>query len=266
MPKKVNYIERFRKFLNEMEGSDEFLAFSERNYAIDREPTTISNPASLWKKDGEMNEGLVRTYPLNDTVRYVKEFLRLEDWQVISGKDKSGIDAIVVLMPEFFANRQVVDKSLDACGYYPIAEKGISVGGKDFSAVEYRPKFQDKSDDGKIRSEEKFLYHVTPSRNKEKILRNGFYPVSKNSEFNYPGRVHFVLGSASEEEIYGLARQLYEADKNKKKDGMYTIFKLDINRFPKRAMLFKDPSYCKGVYTYANIRPDVIIGSKEIEI
>jgi hypothetical protein len=87
----------------------------------------------------------------------------------------------------------------------------------------------------------KYLYHSTPSYNRQKIKENGL-------SIGFDGRVYFTksLGAASD-----IANQLHNTYKEKdEKEGIkfYSIFKVDTTKIP-NIVFYKDEEYNAGIFT-----------------
>ena len=106
------------------------------------------------------------------------------------------------------------------------------------------------------------IYHVSPYQYKEKILKIGLAPKSKNKEVGYSNRLYL---STTIRRINELLKNERFAQNNKK----FVIYRIDIkNLLKKRKMRFFDDSdFIKsGLYTYENIPPQFITIEKEIII
>lgn len=184
---------------------------------------TYANPltiAMLYRDT--LKEGLVRTYPIEKTISYIKSYFGLDDKQIHAIKAENGINHIRVIIPTIGNNLEIMKKAMDLCGYYLGAPKEEHVKPNAWVYLQFEPKFQ-KNESEHIRKEEVALYHLTPKYNMKKIQNIGFSPKTKNELFNYPDRVYFLRGSISDTEIINIATQLYDANSSKGNIGIYAL-------------------------------------------
>jgi hypothetical protein len=134
----------------------------------------------------------------------------------------------------------------------------------------------------KVRSEEKYLYHVSPSFNDESIKASGFVPSNKNLTSSFHGnRVYFVLGSVNDVEgsakgfavdrlsraLKNTARDYAKQQGRKKKDfDTYTIFRIDVTKVPKTVKFYEDPENNEYVYTTDPVPANCISGAEQIDL
>ncbi len=224
---------------------------------------SFNNPVSIYFLkncyDGEfINEGLIRTYPINKTIEYVKNCFKLDDDDIRKVKLENNKENILILIPNVANNIDVVKKAFNVCGYhFSKIAKRKTFDGIEWITMMFEAKFQ--TDDSKtIRKQETHAYHITPFYNKKSILKIGFSPRSKNKLFEYPGRVFFINGSASEDNIVSMTKQLSDSNNSLGNNGVYAIFDVDLSKIADDVKLFFDPNYKFGFYCYQNIEPDSI--------
>jgi hypothetical protein len=215
-----------------------------------------------------VNEGLIRTYPIDTTIRYISDFFNIEEGiDIWSRKDKNGVDKIYVKAPNY---KEVFDALIHAfrlCGYHFENTVSKSYGlndGVGFVTHCFAPMHMDDIS-VQLRNECRFLYHATPRYNAEKIRNIGFSPRAKNRVFNFPERIYFIKDTITEEQLLGLAYQLAYYNGSDGNNGEYTLFKVDLAKIPNTVPFFLDPSYGYGVYTTSNIRPNCIVDIAEID-
>jgi hypothetical protein len=107
----------------------------------------------------------------------------------------------------------------------------------------------------------KFLYHVTPSIKKDKILSIGLAPKSKSKAATHPNRIYLTYEIEQAETLLYDPR-FYPGEKN------FVVFRVNMEELEKRRHIkfFEDPAYiAKGVYTYENIPPTYIEAYEEIQ-
>ena len=222
---------------------------------------TFNNPLSYLMKD-KLNESLIQTYPIDKTVKYIRNYFNLKEDMVVPIKNEDGI-YIVVYMPNFGDNLEYMLKAMQFCGYYLASPRKELVEKDKWVELQFEPvHVVDNSQ--QIRKEERVLYHLTPSYNEGKIKNYGFIPKSKNSKFDYPDRIYLIRGCASREEIFNIGQQLYKNNKSERNNGLYTLYTIDLDKLPKNIRLFNDQNYSYGVYTTDNINIDAIIKKEKL--
>lgn len=242
------------KLLNE-----KYLDLSNRKGCV-----SIDNPVATYfmkhaLNEDFVNEGLIKTYPISNTINYIKNRFSLNDDEIISAKGENDIDVIDVTIPEYGNNEKIITTAMNVCGYhYNSIRQKIVENGIIFVTIRYEPKFENDISE-ELRKKQQFLYHITPNYNKEKIRNIGFSPKAKNGLFKYPNRVYFVLGDVSQRQLFGLGYQLYLNNKSLGNTAEYVFFKLDLDKIPSTIPFYKDPDYMYGVFTTSNIKPDCIV-------
>lgn len=205
--------------------------------------------------DAALNEGLIQTYDPQQTVRYIKDYFNMSDDEIYNTE----LNTIIVSTSDIndeFLNK--LDKAFNLCGYY----KAITDKGDEKIEIQYEPKYIDPIENV-LRKKEHFLLHLSPTKYKEKILKNGFVPKSKNSTFDYPDRVYFLRESIPTKNLIEMLKVLSSKNKNSK----YSIFKIDLNKIPLNVKFYSDLNYNEyGVFTYDNINANAIIKINDIDL
>lgn len=216
-----------------------------------------------------INEGLIMTYPVDQTVKYLKNYFKLNDNNFIYGNNKSGSEKIIATFPYGKNSIEIMDSAMSSCGWYhdrivdyPYDEETNTLN----ISVEYCRKYANNISD-QLRNETKYLYHISPLYYKTKILSIGFCPYHRNTQYNYPERIHFIKGNTNENDIIELAKRLYKADNVKKyNNGIYCIYQIDLNKVNSNIIFVQDPDYEYGIYTTANIGKESIIKIGKIDL
>jgi hypothetical protein len=128
-----------------------------------------------------------------------------------------------------------------------------------FSEGETYVSFEAKYDEQVVENIPKILYHASPSKNADKILKIGLSPRSRSKKSFHPERVYVSSSLTKIKNIIPLLGKL-EGDRN------YTVFKINTEEVPGNYFkLYKDPNLPDtGFYTVNNIPPYAL--SKETEI
>jgi hypothetical protein len=106
------------------------------------------------------------------------------------------------------------------------------------------------------------LFHVSPFIYKEKILKYGLFPKSKEKIIKHPERIYFV---DNESDAGQIAFQ-FERLKNKME---FTLFRINFKGVRKdnpSIRLFYDPNFKDALYTLSNIHPRFIEDMGVMEI
>lgn len=100
-----------------------------------------------------------------------------------------------------------------------------------------------------------YLYHVSPTKYEDRILKIGLIPKSKNKIATHPERIYLTK---TEEDAEFLADKFTELDNTK----TYNIYQIDLHallKHNKNVKFYKDSAFTdKGIYTTVNIPPNCI--------
>ena len=220
---------------------------------------SITNPMSCYC----IHEGINMTYPIEMTVEFAKKTFGLCDEQIVVGENFNGIKCIIVTIPTISDNLKRVVKAFNTCGYFLSYPKREKIPQNEWVTLQFEPIHQKEVGDV-IRKEENFLYHITPSRNFNKIKHIGLSPRTKNDVFDYPDRVYYIRGSLGLNKTLLLGYTLYQSVESEKKDGNYSILKINLNELPEYIEFYYDSNFEYGVYSLNNIHPSLITMVEEI--
>lgn len=93
----------------------------------------------------------------------------------------------------------------------------------------------------------RFLYHVTPIFNINKIKKNGLCPKTKSKKSYHPERVY--LTKRKEDAIKAV--DLFKKYENSE----YVLLKVDTKKIKHRITIYNDPNFTMGFYTYDVLPP-----------
>jgi hypothetical protein len=187
-------------------------------------------------------------------MKYVMNYFNIPRFY-IHDYDNNGVKCVAIDMPKNDGFQKRINKAMNLCGYF----ESIRASMDDFDRVHYEPKFEDEEVEiGDV------LYHLTHHSNKDKILRIGLCPYSKNNVFSYPSRIYFFKGDIPREELENAAKALDIYSNRDFDDGIYSILKIDVNSLPNNISFFTDPNHKYGLYTLSNIPPNCIIDDGEV--
>ena len=216
-----------------------------------------------------LHEGLIKTYDLEKTVAYVKDYVGLEDWNIVYERARNGIITVRIVIPEGDEEtyRNVCRVMCDLCGYYVTHERFAPVKDKDGNLIDcremfFRPKFSSRKRVEEYLKRHPRVWHITSMERAEKIKKQGFVPKSSNKLFKYPEKVHFLLGFYTEDQVADIGKKLKRVEG--RDNEVWTIMVVDIRKpdgtFPK---FYVDPDLDGSIYTYENIPSSSIIETFE---
>lgn len=211
-----------------------------------------------------INEGLIRTYPIEKTISYISAYFDLHPKQVmVETSADDNIARIIVYIPSIKDNVQVMIDAMRYCGHHLRSPKVETIKPNTWVWLQFEPLIQ-KDESRTIRNEENKLYHLTPYCNVGKIKHIGFSPRSKNELFNYPRCVYLLRGSLEDTEIKSIGKNLCAKNSSEWNNGEYALITIDIDKIPNDVEMYLDKNYPHGIFVTKNIEPDVITDVRKI--
>lgn len=223
-------------------------------------PASYSNPLTiaLFGGNTSLNEGLITTYPIDKTIKHIKDYFNLDSSQIYENEAENGKKEILVQLVNYGDNFKLLNKAFEYCGYFLAVPKRDKIKPNAVVWLQYEAKFE--SDDTEtIRKTESLLYHLTPAYNLKSIKAIGFSPRCKNDLFSYPSRLYFVKGSVPPNHVAYLGEQLFQANSSKGNDGNYALMRLSLSRIPDNVKFHLDPNFEDGIFTMNNIKPNCVM-------
>ncbi len=210
---------------------------------------SYDNPLSIEMSSESINEGLIKTYPFETMMRYVREYFNIPEFYMHTYSN-NGVQCAAFDLPKNKTFQKRVDKAMNLCGYFESTRSSMD----ELDRIHYEPKF--KEEEKEIGD---FLYHITPHYTVGKIKKIGLCPYHKNAKFNYPSRIYFFKEDVPREILKNAAKALDKYSKRKIKDGIYRVLKIDVNSLPDNIKFFVDPNARYALYTLNNIPPNCIV-------
>lgn len=243
--------------------SDDDIKATWKDYSRIGKGYTHDNPITLMHL---MDEGINMSYPIDKTIQYVQDYFELPD-EYIKKLSKNGNDEqILIWFPHVGTNVKEMKRAMNLCGYYLGRPKDEDLKPNQYQWLQFE-KIKQEDITKQLRKEEEFLYHITPKYNVHKIKNIGFSPRCRHEQFNYPDRVYFLRGSAPDDVIKSLIKDLYKNNHSKGKvHGGYVIMTIDLDKVPDRVVFHDDANASYAVFTRDNISYDVITDIKDIDI
>lgn len=219
-----------------------------------------------------IQEGLIRTYPIEQTVNSLAKVLRLEvcnseqdciryinstesanilpSGAIAITDGKNDCKCITVAIEDNDKNKEIVDRRLNTCGYFEAYTKHVG----DWVVLRYEAKFDIKATE--IVYNRPYLYHLCPKLIKDKVLNHGLVPKeSKWPGFDNDVRVYLFLDKFSNTQ---LRKMINHFQLHKVFGGSYLYLRINTCQLPQGMKFYCDPHMYGAVYTKENIPPEVI--------
>ena len=247
------------------------LVWLDRDYAgISKNPSYL-NPLTLYMR-GPIREGLIRTYPPDTAIRYLKDYFDFENFQIKKVRGYNGVEKIKVTVLNINHNVEDVEKAMSLCGYYLSFPRKENLPENSAVLLIFEP-LRTSEETEKIRAEahrhkrngKAVLLHLTPAYKLGKIRNIGLCPRFNNEYLKYPERIYFLNGATPEEYIENLGRQLSGSNPSPKNNGEYVLLAIDLDKVPGRNRFFLDPNYPFACYSLDNIPPEAVIPEKKFK-
>lgn len=227
-------------------------------------PISFANPLSIM-----LTEGLIKSYPTDKSVEYIKNLFNLSD-DAIKAVEYNGIEKLLITFVPKPENWDVLMNATNLCGFFlsrPKPDQIYNYIGRQVR-LEFEKKYSNDLFD-ELKSNGENLIHLTPLKNVDKIRNIGLVPAAKNLAFNYPERVYLLKESTPDDIIDWLCKALSKVYTGKRKEKVidYAKIVIDINKLKEDTKLFQDPNLPKfGLFTTDNIPTDAIRNVQKIKI
>ncbi|MBD5315360.1 MAG: hypothetical protein HDS08_04275 [Bacteroides sp.] len=162
----------------------------------------------------------------------------------------------------------------------PLVAENITVIKEAFRLFEYRLRtpveelkqghfawlhFEQKDDAEEIRNEETTLYFPLPYRKRGCIKHFGHLPY-KNELFNFHRNIYLLKGSTDKEEIKRICSSKRDDNTAISDIDRFALYTIALNKIPRDAKLYLDPTNTYGIYTPHAISQAAIINIEELKI
>lgn len=207
-----------------------------------------------------LDEGLIKTYPIDKVVSYIQRTLQLTDEDIdIDYEYKSDCIDVGKHLNQDIIDK--IDKILSMSGYFEM--------DSDENIHYYFKKYDDDVFE-KLKSENKikYLYHITPSKNDNKIQKIGLIPTHKNDKYNYPERVYLLSDEKLTNKISFFKRFAeHLQERSKKEYDCYSVYQVDFSKLKDIKLFISPTAYNYDAYfTVDNIHPDYLEKIYEIHL
>jgi hypothetical protein len=226
-----------------------------------------------YKSEFDLYEGLITSYPLHEVIG----ILERKGYNV-KGNYKNNTFSLKFEFSEdknkAYSEFEEIMRITNNCGYFCSNMKGENKENE-FKIFKYSlEKFKDLIDiefnlinfsfeakyDIIIERIPEVLYHLTPTRNVPKILKNGLVPKSRSKKAYHPDRIYLAKKI---EDLSPLSIDFYEGTNIRE----WTILKINTEIISDYFKIYKDPNFeDKGYYTLNTIHPIAIKIYQNIEL
>jgi hypothetical protein len=158
---------------------------------------------------------------------------------------------------------------MSAFGYFKSAVvKEEIINDIKWVSIQFEPKFQEIITQ-ELKNNHNFLYHISPTKYEQKILKYGLIPKSKNNKFNYPYRVYLLMDknnnfNLTKSYLISVTKMLLNTKLNIVKnqyfnDNNFTLYKIDISKLKNNINFYYDANfYPLSIFSTDNINPEAI--------
>ena len=207
-------------------------------------------------------EGLIKSYPPETVAKHLSNYFA--DGVVKADvKLSNGVEVIYATMPNDKRYEAEATRIMDNLCGYKMSRKGVSRDGNETRLL-FEPKFQKSVNDEM--EEHEMLIHVSPSYNREKILKFGFCPKFKNEIFNYDDRIYFYSTKTQPNTILSLSLGLAYSKDNERTNHLFDFYMVDPKKINRNIEFHRDGMTANGVayWTYDNVPSNCIIDIKRM--
>lgn len=269
MPKKKELIHLSTGDLKDIirEVLDEYyIPIATENLKIDAE-INLEEPIQAFKGQyyKTLKEGLIQTYGLEKTKDIIVRRFGLNNKQFkvqITNNDGLERRVPIIVLPKGVNNRIIgnIKNLMNTCGYSMTSKQYR----RDLVLLVFEGKFGEDVTDI-VRGRYKYLYHLTPQKHLEKILKIGLSPRSDNSVYKHPDRVYLMNGVLDDNLSDNQIEVFNNIINSKQGNNQYFVLKLSIDKIPDNVIFYADSLTDEGIFTYNNIPPNAIITYKQFQ-
>lgn len=212
-------------------------------------------------KQNTLYEGLITTYPINDTINALKK-----NGYGIYTKSlvKNNLFNIYVKCDNFsFEN---LNNRMKKYGYYYVnTSYYVDDFGKAILCYVFSPKYPIECTE-EVYSGDMYLYHLTNDYYIDKILKNGLSPKShKKMEKEHPNRIYLGIRKMGIDSKF--TKQMYSKMRNHLNHPIEKLYvlKIDLSKCEDKRFYY-DHFTPAGIFTHENIPPQCISIIEEIDV
>ena len=199
-------------------------------------------------------------YPIDELTEYISSYFDMFPSQIRKQEQQEGNILIKVCIPVLADNIELLKQAFRLFGYRlrtPVDE--LKPGH--FAWLH----FEQKDDAEEIRNKETTLYFLIAYRKRGCIEHFGHLPY-KNELFSYHRNIYLLKGSTDEEEIKKICTSKRDDNTAISDIDRFALYTIDLNKIPRDAKLYLDPTNTYGIYTPHAISQAAIINIEELKI
>lgn len=244
-----------------------------------KEPTGDIYWATLQNKPYVMEEGLIKTYPIENVIDSISGLFDLyagdditERNKVLYGLDqnedteyngtieytsaKNKTKRIEIKVNNETYNQADFDKYFLKYGWFCGYSDNL-FGYSNIVRFVYEKKFDiDVTDSIK---EREYIYHICPNIYLSRINQRGLVPrFSSWNVFKNPERLYFFIDELSHDDFVKWVKHFKEGKKIYSGNGGWSLLKVDVSKLTNGPTFYFDPRMKNGIYTMDSISPENI--------
>lgn len=233
----------------------------------------------------DINEGLIKTVPVEKAVNLLSRFLQKIDipFDIESPYESQSAKYVRIMLtvslehlanPNYVTGNNINPKISEILaftnnlGYFPSTFVIDGYHGK-FTLSSFVKELSDYEGELMLQFEEKYdyeiprsklppyVYHITSPSVVDKILKIGLTPHSRSKIATHPDRIYLCSSLDALGDIADMMDGFLHGNGT-------IILKVDVNKIPKAAKFYRDPNFSndgssdEGFYTYTNVPPAAI--------
>jgi hypothetical protein len=215
---------------------------------------------SLNEEQRILNEGLILSYSENKFIDNISKKL-----DVSPHFFKKEYGAVIAIL-DFKIETVDIQSELNLTGYDLVKiETDLNFSKRTARFIHsFQPKYPSK-----IEIIPQYLYHITPAKNTDKILKIGLTPRNTQTSFKHStSRIYLLASSNIDKDANKIARYVLH---NRLVNREYTVFKIsaakDMSYYKDPALVIGDISTtCFGIFVLRNIPKHLIVDHKTLKV
>ena len=233
------------------------------NYKVVKIDPSFGSHLMGYNDANQIPESIEYSLDVHGVKEEVQKIYSLADWQLEISTESDNFE-IYLIIPCIDDNIEDITHSMLLFGYYRTKQfDKFSLYGLDFVKMRYKSLHANNLTN-QIK-ESVYILHITPTYNVESIKQNGFVPQLRNDTSECLPRVYFFRSELRQQEIYSLAKNLCNTNKDKRNNHNYTIFTIDVSKIKGKLRFMPDADCEYSIFTHASISSDCIIAETNIQ-
>lgn len=203
---------------------------------------------TVMKYYGLIDEGLIKTYPIDDTINFVNKMLGVpfESFRVLNCQNNRNSIKVIVSNDIDDESVNKLNRAFNTCGYF------FSLKLNEYEnahSLIFEPKYDKDVYDRVMKN--KFLIHITFEKYVDKIMKIGLSPRTHNKFWKYPDRV-YLISTNDLNDVNNIGVALAANNES------ICLVLLNKDNLHNNIKFYDDPNAKNGIFTYDNIPPNAI--------